>query len=72
MTDNPNGWDFTDDPMNPTPLIFPECSECGEAYTYKRFLSLTRGDYVWAWAAPIKVPRGCRHRGPAKTVDNTK
>jgi hypothetical protein len=74
MTDNPRyqesvtavpaaqPWDVTTDPANPRPLIYPVCKDCGEAWAYQRCLSWTTGRFMWAWAPPVKVPRGCRHK----------
>jgi hypothetical protein len=70
MTDNPvRGWDVETDPMNPQPIIYPVCSGCGEAYEYRRALSLSRGGYIWAWFKPRPIPKGCRHK--EQMVKNT-
>lgn len=61
-------WDTTDE-LNPQPLIYPVCIECGEAYGYRRALSLTRGGYVWAWFRPPGARGGCKHK--AGMVKNT-
>lgn len=64
------GWDFDTDPLNPQPLIYPVCAICGDAYEYRRALSLATGDYFWAWFAPPKQPRMCRHnRGMVKNTE---
>jgi hypothetical protein len=62
------GWDTTD-PDNPQPVIYPVCSDCGDAYDYRRYLSLGDGKFHWAWFKPAKVPKGCRHKGEARTHD---
>lgn len=63
------GWDTTTDPMNPQPTIYPVCADCGEAWVYRRYLSLATGTYRWAWGKPDKVPRGCRHKSGPKRSD---
>lgn len=50
-------WDVTTDPDNPQPQVWPTCGTCDAVWVYKRFMSFTRGGYVWAWAKP------CKHKG---------
>jgi hypothetical protein len=58
-------WDIVTDPDNPQPLVYPVCKECHEPWSYKRCLNFRTGEYVWAWLAPDKAPKGCRHKaGP--------
>lgn len=60
-----SGWDTTTDPLNPQPLVYPVCPDCGASYDYRRALSLSRGVYFWAWFRPAGIPKGCKHKAPA-------
>lgn len=62
-------WDTETDPLNPQPIIYPVCGDCGAPCEYRRFLNFNTGEYVWAWAKPAKVPRGCRHKSPVTKYD---
>jgi hypothetical protein len=47
-------WDFTTDPANPEPLVYPRCAECRTPCRYEQVLSFSRG-FTWAWM------RNCKH-----------
>lgn len=48
-------WDGTD-PDNPQPKVWPVCPTCDVSWVYRKFLSFTTGNYVWAWS------KDCKHK----------
>ena len=53
----------SDDP-NPIVTVYPECSECGTAYVFRRCYSLT-GPHFWAWQ------RDCKHKTAEPRIAGT-
>lgn len=46
---------MTSKPVNPTPTVWPKCSQCDVACVLRRMLSFTEG-WIWVWQ------RDCKHK----------
>jgi hypothetical protein len=48
-------WNVTDDPANPQPNIWPQCTTCDTAWIWRRCMSMSKG-WIWLWT------RDCKHK----------